>query len=175
MSTKLSPEEKTARRYARTVANFERKHGEGGWDRLLHMYEEGKSFQEIASCFGVSHQAIRETLIRTGIHTPEGTLRRRRIRQKARRMDEEDLKRRMDEFKGTLEIASGEVSPGQRAIGFGVTRLERDSLFELGDAFFALTGIEKFKATVEMKLRGFLVGHQLLGCGNIALREDFLP
>jgi AraC-like DNA-binding protein len=95
---KLSPEEKTARRYARTVANFERKHGAGSWNRLLQMYEEGKSFQEIASCFGVSHQAIREMLIRTGIHTPEGTLRRRRIRQTTRRVDEQDLKRRMDEI-----------------------------------------------------------------------------
>jgi len=98
MRAKLSPEEKAARRYARTVSNFERKHGEGSWTRLLGMYEEGRSFQAIASCFGVSHQAIREMLIRTGIHTAESTLRRRRIRQEARRMDEDDLKRQMDEI-----------------------------------------------------------------------------
>lgn len=98
MRLKLGPEEKIERRRARTVAHFERKHGEGSWGRLLQMYEGGKSFQEMADDFGVSHQAIREMLIRTGIHTAESTLRRRQIRQQSRRMDETALKRRMDEI-----------------------------------------------------------------------------
>ena len=96
MSVKQSPDEKTVRRRARTMAEFQRKHGEGSWQRLLDLYEAGKSFQEIAVHFGVSHQAIREMLIRTGIHTPEGTLRRRRIRQNNRRVDAQVLKQRLD-------------------------------------------------------------------------------
>jgi len=98
MRAKLSPDEKVERRRTRTVANFERKHGQGSWTRLLEMYDAGQSFQEIANGFDVSHQAIREMLIRTGIHTAESTLRRRRIRQRSRRMDEENLKQRMDEI-----------------------------------------------------------------------------
>ncbi|MBU0491615.1 MAG: hypothetical protein KKA73_06425 [Chloroflexi bacterium] len=96
MRAQQSPEEKAARRRARTKINFDRKHGEGSWDRLLEMYRTGQSFQEIASCFEVSHQAIREMLIRTQVHTAESTLRRRRIRQESRRMDERELEERMN-------------------------------------------------------------------------------
>ncbi len=98
MRQRLNPEDKAERRRARTVANFERKHGAGSWERLLRLYEDGESFQELANNFGVSHQAIREMLIRTGIHTAESTLRRRLIRQQARQLDEATLRRRMEEI-----------------------------------------------------------------------------